>query len=81
MSDLEFFDLLLRLDCRLAALEIALADRFHDQNEEQREAFHEEVTRIFQRCYEIRLKQAEKIEPLTVKQMRALVQKPKNEED
>jgi hypothetical protein len=69
-------DYCLRIDCRLMALEVLFAETFY-KNSEQREAFHADVTAMFQLFYEARLKQGEAMEPLTVKRLRALARKRK----
>ena len=76
--NLAFADFLLRLECRLMALEVLFAERFYN-NTEQREAFHADVWLKYQAFYEARLKQGEKIEPLTIAKMRALLPKLKGD--
>ena len=69
-------DFCLSLDCRLMALEILCAERFY-QNEEQKEAFHADVSAKYEIFYQARLKQGEKIEPMTISKIRALTEKTK----
>ena len=70
-------DFCLRLDCRLIALEVLFAERFYSQNAEQREAFHADVSAKYEVFYQARLKQGEKIEPMTIAKIRALTEKTK----
>ena len=58
------------------ALEILFAERFY-QNEEQKEAFHADVSAKYEIFYQARLKQGEKIEPMTISKIRALTEKTK----
>ena len=73
-------DFCLRLDCRLMALEILFAERFY-QNEEQKEAFHADVSAKYEIFYQARLKQGEKIEPMTISKICALTEKTKETGD